>query len=529
MKKRILTICFFAFSLLVFTGCEDELEDKYFNPEASTEASIPGFFTAMLNNDRVRPNYWNVRTFLLPHTAVYSQTAFFMNSNTRYQQNDGWAQQYWNNFYVNDANGSGVLSTYRAMEVRFAELSPEEQENQRVFLEAAKIILIEQAAKMVDLWGDIPYSEAGSLQTSSTIENASFDDQQELYHTFISDLQTAADYFESAGASSSFAKYDILLGGSPVKWQEFANSLRLRYLMRISNVDESMAQTEVTAMLENSGEYPLIDGNNNGSYSPSNEDVLLEPLTTYNDNLTAALTELPSHYAPDYMLNELMLPAEDPRIPVMFDKYGRTVDGEFVQNEEFRAMPITFTSGQQEAEFQDYAIIDSTTFLQNPALPGILMTASEVNFLKAEAFERWGGGDAQEAYETAVKQSVTFYYYLNNLNATGLATEERPGEEEINAFLQDERVSYSGSSEEKLATIWEQKWLHFGFLQSIEAWTSYRRTGYPDLTFPEATLSGYETPPARLVYPSGEVAYNNNYDQVSGEDTRDNAIFWQSN
>src|SRR5680860_1479941 len=153
MKNQILKIYILAFSLLAFIGCEDELEDKYFNPEASTEASIPGFFTAMLNNGRVRPNYWHVRTFLLPHTAVYSQTAFFMNSGSSYQQNDGYAQQYWNNFYVNDANGSGVMSAYRAMEVRFEELSEQDQANQRIFIEAANIILIEQAAKMVDMWG----------------------------------------------------------------------------------------------------------------------------------------------------------------------------------------------------------------------------------------------------------------------------------------------------------------------------------------------------------------------------------------
>jgi len=529
MKNQILKIYILAFSLLAFIGCEDELEDKYFNPEASTEASIPGFFTAMLNNGRVRPNYWHVRTFLMPHTAVYSQTAFFMNSGSRYQQNDGYAQQYWNNFYVNDANGSGVMSAYRAMEVRFAELSEQDQANQRIFIEAANIILIEQAAKMVDMWGDIPYSEAGSLQTSSTIENAKFDDQQELYSSFITDLEVAAEFFSNAEASSSFAKYDILLGGNAMKWQEYANSLKLRYLMRISDSDENTAQTEILNMLQNSGEFPLIDGNNAGMYNPSSEDVLLQPLTTYNDNLTAALTELPSHYAPDFMLNDLMAPSEDPRLPVLFDKYGRTVDGEFVQNEEFQAMPVTFTAGQQETEFANYAIIDSTTFLQNPALPGILMTASEVNFLKAEAFERWGGGDAQEAYETAVKQSVTFYYYLNNLNSTGLTTESRPSEEVINSFLQNERVAYTGSTQEKLINVWEQKWLHFGWLQSMEAWAHYRRTGYPNLNFPEATLSGFKTPPSRLVYPSGEVAYNTNYDQVAGEDTRDNFIFWDNN
>ena len=190
-------------------------------------------------------------------------------------------------------------------------------------------------------------------------------------------------------------------------------------------------------------------------------------------------------------------------------------------------MPITFTSGQQESEFAKYAIVDSTTFLQNPALPGILMTAAEVNFNKAEAFEKWGGGNAEEAYETAVKQSITFYYYLNGLNTTGLVVESSPSSEEINSFLENSRVSYTGDMSSKLKKIWEQKWLHYGFLQSIEAWSLYRRTGVPELKFPEATLSGYQNPPVRLLYPADEATYNNsNYQEVASEDTRNTNVFW---
>ncbi len=297
--------------------------------------------------------------------------------------------------------------------------------------------------------------------------------------------------------------------------------------MRISNVDESTAQTAIQEMLNNSATYPLLDGGDNGNYNPASEDVLLEPLTTYIDNLNSALTELPSHYAPDYLLNTAMLPVDDPRIPVMFDKFGKTVSNNFVPNEEFKAMPITFTSAQQEQQFANYSIVDSTTFMQNPSLPGIVMTASEVNFLKAEAYERWGGGDAGQAYETAIQQSVSFYYYLNNINETGLPVEEKPDANVITEFLATSGVAYEGSTQEKLQKIWIQKWLHLGFLQSVEAWAEYRRTGFPELTFPEANLSGYRTPPSRLVYPSSEKNYNSqNYQAVQAQDVRDGKIFW---
>ncbi len=525
VKNYILYILVF---FTVFTSCKDDLVSKYTNPEKATDSSIPAFFTGMLNHDRVRPSYWNVRTMLLINTGVFSQTNFYTNSIGKYQASTSYTQQYWNSFYLNN-NGSGPLGVYRAMESAYAALSDDEKASMDVFMYAAKVFVIDCASKMVDLWGDIPYSEVGSLITSSTIENAKYDDQVSLYTQFISELDEAATYFASASTDASFSKYDILISGDVERWQKYANSLRLRLLMRISNYDESTAKSAITAMLNNSSTYPLVDGEMNGEYSVSGTDILLEPLTDYVNTLQSALTEVNGHYAPDYMLNTVMKPYDDPRIPVMFDKYGETVDGEFVQNEEFAAMPVTWDESETDANYMYYSILDSATFISNSALPGIVITASEVNFLKAEAYERWGLGDAQAAFEAGVKQSVGFYYYLNNLNTSGLTTETYPESSVIDDFVTTLDFA-SKSSAEQLEMIYDQKWLHLGFLQSIEAWSEYRRTGYPALTFEDDTKSGYEKPPVRLLYPEDEKSYNaDNYSAVQSEDTRDTQIFWDVN
>jgi hypothetical protein len=533
MKKIFISASLLLSLSLTFSGCKKELEEKYNNPEKSTQASLPGFFTGILNNDRVRPSYWNVRTFLLQQPAIYSQTAFFTNGNSVYQQSDSYSSQYWSDFYAPSGNGSGVVGMYRAMEVAYAQLSDADKASQEIFIQAARVVLYDQTSQMVDLWGDIPFSEAASLQQNSTIANPKFDAQAELYNNCIAGLQTAAAYFKSASTNPSFNKADILLRGNLKRWEAYANSIRLRLLMRISNVSESTSQSQVMAMLSNSDEFPLVDGGNAANYNPGTSDILLMPLITNTNSLRDALTELPSHNAPDYMLNKVMLPANDPRIPVMFDKFGRTVSSKFVPNKAFRAMPITYTSTQQADSAASFAILDSTTFQQNPNLPGIVITASEVNFLKAEAQERWGTSTAaEEAYETAVKQSVTFYYYLNSLNSTGLKKEDKPTDAVIDTFVSDpdSPIAYTGSVQEKLANIWTQKWLHFGFLQSTQAWSEYRRTNYPQLTFPEATLSGYETPPTRLLYPSTEKSLNSaNYQAVQPKDTRTAKIFWDVN
>jgi hypothetical protein len=460
--------------------------------------------------------------------GVYAQTTYISNGNTVYQQSDAYSQQYWDDFYSTGGNGSGPLTIYRVMEGKYSSLSAADQTSQKIIMQAAKVVLLEQAAKMVDLWGDIPYSAAGSLPTNSTISNPKYDEQKALYTSFIADLDAAATFFKSATTTAAFAKSDILLKGDVSKWTRYANSLRLRLLMRISKTDEATAKTAVLQMLGNQAAYPLVDGGNIGTYNPGNSDVLLQPLTNSTSDLHDAFFE-GSWYATDYMLNTVLLPANDPRIPVLYDKFGRTVAGKFVQNATYRAMPVTFTTAQQESSFADYSVLDSATFVFNQKLPGILITASEVNLLKAEAFERWGSTtDAKTAYDVALRQSVAFYYYLNNLNQGAYVKLEAPAAATVDTWVNASTAAYTGASTDKLTKIYTQKWVHFGVLQSTEAWSEYRRTGFPVLTFPtNGKQVGYETPPTRLIYPAKEKTLNSaNYQAVQAKDTRKTKIFW---
>jgi hypothetical protein len=299
--------------------------------------------------------------------------------------------------------------------------------------------------------------------------------------------------------------------------------------MRISKTDEATAKTAIMQMLNDQATYPFVDGGNVGAYAPGNSDILLPPLTNSTSDLHDAFFE-GSWYATDYALNTLMVPANDPRIPVIYDAFGRTVNGKFVSNPTYKAMPITFTTAQQEASFADYAVLDSATFLYNQKLPGIIITSSEVNFLKAEAYEKWGSStDAKTAYDNALRQSVTFYHYLNNLNqGGGFKNVTAPASSVVEAWVNSSTATYTGSSAAKLALIYNQKWLHYGVLQSTEAWSEYRRTGYPVLTFPSTgKLAGFDTPPTRLLYPAKEKTLNNeNYQAVASKDTRKTKIFW---
>lgn len=524
----IQTVVLMVGGLGALLACQDELESRYNNLDETAEASIDQFFTAMLNNNRVWPRYWEMSTFVNWHVGVYTQAVGFLNSESLYQQNDSYIQDRWDDFYRPSDTGAGVMSVFREIESRYEASSDDARAQAALFYQAARVVLFDRTSEMVDLWGDIPFSEAGMLSATGEVVYPAFDDQQVIYDTLLAGLEAAASYFSSAAptttAQNLFSQHDILLSGDLDQWQRYANSIRLRLWMRLSYVVEARAQAAVLAMLADADTYPLVASD---AYDPQDDDVLLQPLSGNTEDLEEAFSDWTNYPAPYYAMEEVLKPANDPRIPILYDKYGQIKNAVFVPNTDYTAMPLTLTRIEQQTVLGQHAIVDSSTYLYNISLPGVVCTAAEVSFLKAEAYERWGGGDAEAAFQAGIKESIAFYYYLNSLNNTPKEPLDTPTDAELEAFVDTCQVlQYTGTTEEKLALIATQKWLHFGFLQATQSWAELRRTGYPLLTFQEASLTGYELPPARLTYPGNEKLFNSHYQDVASQDTRDTQIFW---
>lgn len=526
MKKSIIKLSCLLALVFGLSSCEDKLEEKYFNPEQTTETSIDKFFTRILDNDRVRPAYWNVRTFLVMHPGIYTQSTSFLNSNKRYQQQLSYTEQRWTDYYTTGGNGSGVVAHFREMQKAYDALTDDEKANADVFMNAAKVVYLDQTLQMVDLWGDIPFSEAGALNLTGQITQPKFDDAEEIYMTAIQGLEDAASYFASASleplVQTTFQKQDILLNGSVDAWRRYANSLRLRALMRISFKNESKAQTDVMEMLDNPAQYPLIEN--------ASQNVLLQPLITNTNDLRNSLIEVTSNLAPEFLVDDVLKPSDDPRLRLLYDKGASNLG---VPNADYFTIPSAATSAEQEANIAlgKYSVVDSSTFLLNTKFPGIVFTSSEVAFLKAEAFERWGTTtDAALAYENGITQSIQFYSSINSIGATarGAAAEAAVTPAEIDDMMATALVDYTGTQQEKLEKIWTQKWVHLGFMQSVESWAEVRRTKFPAITFlPDNNTPGSELPPSRLLYPSNEKTYNPaNYATVQSKDTGTTKIFW---
>lgn len=528
MKKLIINITSFLILIILFNSC-NKIDDYYLDPDATTEGDMGKLFTYMLYNDYVRPTYWDFATFETGVTAKYSQFIGIFVGSGMYQPSLSYNHDRWKAYYA-----AGIMNQYREIIKTYEGLSDVQKEEQYVYMQIAKVILYDQTIELVDYWGDIPFTEAGILNYTNALGYPAFDDASGIYDYIINDLDELNTWFTNVNLSNtiqtSLATQDILLGGNMELWRKYANSLRLRMLMRISFVEESTAQSEITAMLNNPDTYPLIDDNT--------ENILLEMNTSgtsfTSEGLRAGLTDAATSngaIAPYYMLNEVMLANNDPRVPVYWDPGS---DSATWANQTYLGLEYDLTSSTASTMFQQgmFATYDSATFILNWNCPGVLITAAEVNFLKAEAYERWSFGDAQTAYEDGIRQSIKFYYGLNQsayLNPNTSFTRdplEMPDSLTIENYIAETAIAYTGNSEEKLQKIWTQKWLDFFILRAGEAWAEVRRTGYPELSFAQDPTFGY-LPPDRLFYPDEEKSYNAaNYSAVSSKDTRDTKIFW---
>jgi hypothetical protein len=304
-------------------------------------------------------------------------------------------------------------------------------------------------------------------------------------------------------------------GGSLLKWRKYANDLLLRMAMRISYQDEAKAKTLVQTILSDATKYPISE--------TAAESITIQPNSATSTLAPADQNEIRNGfnvepYAPGKMVNDIMVPSKDPRLPVYFTKNS---------SGSYKGISNTLNAAQVTAGVTagEFSRWDSTTFSENHLLPGILITAAEVNFIKAEAFERWGGGVAKDAYEKGIRESIAFWYGINNKSDRAAPKDPMPTQTEIAAFLSDPLVAYGTNNLAKIAT---QKWIDFTLLQAQQAWAEIRRTKLPVLTFPTDNSSNASpNVPMRLLYPSSERTLNTaNYQAVQEQDNVTTKVFW---
>jgi hypothetical protein len=185
--------------------------------------------------------------------------------------------------------------------------------------------------------------------------------------------------------------------------------------------------------------------------------------------------------------------------------------------------PYNTITDDANAIRSNYSSIDSSCFrMSNTKIPALIFSASEIWFLKAEAFQRGiATGDAEAAFKTAIDLSVKMYHDIYSGASYNPGVIPPPEQSVIDNFA-NERWNGYDSKDEAIAT---QKWLHFGFLQEFEAWSELRRTGLPRLTYATDPGARCANVPNRIRYPDNERLYNPNCPKVE-DDNWDTVLSW---
>lgn len=472
-------------SVLLFTSCTKNFRETNTdtnNPTSVTsDLLLSGIISSTLSNQVGEA--WSIGNLVVQYNAKIQ----FVNED-RY----GWAElnSIWNNVYGN----------YRNLQNIFTQVG---SNTANPYYGVSLILKSWMFSLVADAYGDAPYSQAGKGKTDAAYQPA-YDKQEDIYTGILADLKKANEVL--ATASGPFSG-DLIYGGGPsalIKWRRLANSLRLRYLMRLSK--QKSVSAELQAILNDPINNPIFTGNSDnaelkylaaapnqwplyGSRVGSFDEIRLSK--TFSDRLTA--------------LN-------DTRIRV----FGRPTQNSVtagtpviqgIPNGLSDVAALAFNGGPQNVSRVGYTFAclvcnDPGQAAPVPDAPrGILMTYAELQFILAEARQRnfITTGSAATYYNQGIAANFSYWqsvvptaYNLQIAMPTGYMTQPS--------------VELTGTNNEILEKIALQKWIALYF-NGLEAWFDWKRTGLPVIIPGPGNLNN-NLVPVRFIYPISEQALN---------------------
>jgi hypothetical protein len=396
------------------------------------------------------------------------------------------------------------------------------------FNAASTVLKVFDLHRMTDLYGDVPYFQAGRGLEGEENWFPAYDSQQEIYTSMISELREAREKF-SASARPLGAQ-DFIYAGDLNKWRKFTNALLMRIAMRMSNVDSSTAQAVFTEASSN-GSFTSNDDIAFIHYAPGPQGINRNGL---NDGYWNTYK-----YSRDCKLSETfidwMKANEDPRLMILSGGIGNPDDPSTWNTDPAaqKGLPNGYNSTTLKTvltpeEGADYDSNGNRIFsmLNLKYLdwedPYFLISYAEVEFMQAEAAVKgWISSSASEHFNKGVSAAINSWVEFDPSFA-------RTGPE-VQSYIAN-RGFDAASNDEKLRLIGEEYWAAT-FLNDMESWSNWRRTGYPELT-PTQDPNAFEGNfiPRRLKYWENEIGSNpDNYAAATsrmGGDNYSTRIWW---
>ena len=346
----------------------------------------------------------------------------------------------------------------------------------------AQILKISGWHKVLESFGPIPYTDAGK----GTI-NVSFDSEETVYTEMLKDLAKAVDELTPKAVSGVkvLPAYDLVYGGDATKWVKYANSLMLRLAMRLRTVKPELAK-EYAKLAVNHSIGVMTEVGDAAGAGPGAGIALRNPMFWIADNYNDARVGT--------SILAYLMGYQDPRLSAYCQPANSscTVAVTAFDGKKYQAVPLGHLNTRSDGSSTDYA---SYYYYSKPNIEGSTplywMRASEAYFLRAEAALYWGTeyskGEAEALYkqgietsfqENGVTSSVDTYIASGRMPAANKVTSSKFGFDYV-APCQT-TAKFAGSQEEKLEKIIIQKYIAL-YPNGQEAWTEFRRTGYPKL------------------------------------------------
>lgn len=525
INKILLLTCAVA---APFASCDtDTLQNLNINPQALNEVNMNFLFSAAqlsTSDGNVESNrYLNWRTnigycaYWMQHLATTGTAT--TSTGDKYFENVEADNAPWEYIY------GGALKNLDEVIKQTSEGGFEEgrRKNTR---EAARILKAFLFNRLTDFYGNIPYTDA-LKGIDEGVFLPTYSTQQEIYADLLKELKEAGDAISASNPDDGFAASDMFFKGDVDKWKRWANSIRLRMAMRMSNVDAATAASVVTDALSGAG---VMQSNADNVWIP-----MAEAPSQWTNQNGISRTFLAGDGGQTRVMSKTLIDVlkgpntgstadDDPRLMILSGGLNGNVDP-LIQ----AGMPNGLDAGTLDA----YTGITSSnpndlfSLINNKLLdladPYLVMSYSEVEFLQAEAKERNIGtvpGTALAHYEAGVKGAMQMYTpYDASLTVSDGA---------VAAYLIEHPYTPGAGG---LAMIGTQMWIS-KFMNWWDAWNDYRRSGLPalvEINYP-GNITGGKIP-SRLIYPTHEVAVNSANMEAGGNTPNrpTTKVWWDNN
>ena len=469
------TVYIFSCIILLFTsGCTKDFEEINTNPNAPNSVQPSLLLRQVIYDYGEQMSY---EGFVAGDLLSQHRTALDFNLFDRHAlKSPQLGGNPWPIFYTNLRDNQIIIEQSQTVETFSVYEGP------------ALILKAYMTAGLTDLFGDVPYSEAFNGVDGTVTPK--YDKQEDIYlaeggiidnlNKGIAAIQRYEDVIPLEG--------DILFNGNLESWITFANSLKIKQLLRISEKRDVSAQLQTIY--------------NQGNYIKTNDQNAIFNFTNTDPN-SFRLAQLRigdfNNFVLSETMEEVLKTLEDNRIGQFFRPFENS------ETNEYNGLINGIDASNTSIELANFSLAGTAFREDTSTLDANFLTAWETYFNLAEAAQKGLiAADAQSLYETGVQ--LAFDYWQTEIPSNYLTGP----------------AAYNASGSTPLQQIITQKWIA-NIINGYEGWIEWRRTGFPEFKPVAASLNNGVIP-VRMPYPAEEEALNAENYQQAAEATNGNSI-----